>query len=801
MNNQIIKSETVDLSTLNPSETGFTISDFKQIIYRRWKPALAVAITAFTGMFLNTALKTPQYRSETLILLENPKTQESASVSPDAQSLASKYYSTKDLSTEIFVLRSNSMVAKAIENIKNQYPNLSVSQVVNNLLMHQAVVNRVSTDVLVVSYTDINPERAKAVLEALGSTYIKYSLDKQRSQASNAIKFINSQLPEAQQELDDAAKAIRHFRQVHQVVDPEASAVEAHGVKQSLEQKIHETEITLKLKQIQSQELERQLAELGQDSETMVASSVLGQDGVYQDLARQLQESETQYNLGQVSFHDNFHKMETLEERREELKKLLRERAEQVLGDSVSPAILDRVVLASNNLSNNLGGTSSTLSSDGSTATSSLTASESGESGSEISSEGSILHTFAAQKLQLKQELAALEAQLSNLRTAKEQAESHFENIPQLQQTFTELKRQVQLKSEAYNYLLEKRQELEIAEAEETAPWRIINPPFLPVKPISPNIQQGLLKAFLAGGALGVATAFLLQQLDQRVKQVEEIKQITKLPLLGVVPKVTDPRIDINITTTRRSYSYYSSFTEGLRALAMNLRYLMIETGRIRTLAITSSTSAEGKSTITHNLGLVMAEFDLRVLIIDGDMRKPKIHKLAQLSNEIGLTDAITEDRDWTDYVQSSGVENLDIITSGATTPNPIALLNSDKMKQLIAQWQEAYDYVLIDTPPIGVIADAKSIASEIDSMLFVCGIQRASRKAIHNALDVLYSSRCNIAGVVANMVDPEFDYYAYSYYDSYYNQASHNESSSSNSDRDESESKINNILQQFRRR
>ena len=118
-------------------------------------------------------------------------------------------------------------------------------------------------------------------------------------------------------------------------------------------------------------------------------------------------------------------------------------------------------------------------------------------------------------------------------------------------------------------------------------------------------------------------------------------------------------------------------------------------------------------------------------------------------------------------------------------------------MKQLIAAWKEEYDYVVMDTPPIGVISDAKSLAQEVDSMLFISGIQRASRKSISNALDILGQSQCHVAGVVANLVDPEFDYYAYSYYNSYYNQTNRHDS-----DGDiDSRTRRRGLLQQFRRR
>ena len=815
MSNEIIRSDVVDLGALNTQESGFSLAEFKQIIYRRWKPALAVGITAFTGFFLFTALQTPEYRSETLILLENPQNKQSASVAP-TEATTSQYYSMTDLSTEIFVLRSNSMVAKAVEKLKGRYPDLSVGEVVGKLSIVQAANNKIPTDVLVVSYIDTDPEKTKAVLEALGETYIDYSLLKQRLQATNAIKFIDGQLPDAQAELDEAAKKIRHFRQVHQLVDPEVSAMTAGQERQGIALKIQETQIAIDLNRKQRQELENQFKELGQDSETMFASSVLAEDSVYQNLASQLKEVENQYNLSTINFRDNYHVMGNLKEQRKKLKKLLQERAEQVLGKSISPEILERIVLTpsytdasssvnSSSSSVELGeaaidGAASAESVEPGQSNNSPDRNSSSKSDSKLSSEGSTSSTLgllAQRKLELENEAATLQSQLASLRREKARADEQFVSIPSLQQEFTELQRQVELKSKSYNYLLERRQELEISEAEETAPWRILNDPFLPSKPVAPNIQQGLIQALIAGGFLGIAVAFILQQLDQSVRQVEEIKQITRLPLLGVIPKVAEPRIEANIHTTKQSYSYYSSFTEGLRSLAMNLRYSVTDEGQLKTVAITSSTSAEGKSTISYNLGIVLAEFGRRVLVVDADLRKPKLHKMARIKNETGLSDAVTTEAPWTDYVQLSGVDNLDLITAGATSPNPIALLNSEKMKQLIQEWETAYDYVIMDTPPIGVIADAKSLANEVDSMLFVCAIQRASRKSITNALDVLHQSQCEVAGVVANMVDPEFDYYAYSYYDSYYNK-SRNKNSNSNTD---SENSKKGLLQQFRRR
>ncbi|MEM6612950.1 MAG: polysaccharide biosynthesis tyrosine autokinase [Cyanobacteria bacterium P01_C01_bin.72] len=784
MSQENFSPQTVDLSALNSvsnRETGFSLAEFKQVVYRRWKPALAVGIASFTGIFLITALQTAEYRSESLILLESPQNQESAPVAPSL-AVGSQYYTLKDLSTEIFVLRSNSMVNQAIEKLKGRYPDLELKKVVKNLAIHQAIVNKVPTDVLAVSYTDTDPEKAKVILETLGETYIDYSLQRQKQQAANAIAFIDSQLPNAQAELDEAAKEIRQFRQANQLVDPELSAVEAEGLQQHVAEQIEQTKIAIALNRKQLEELNRQLGDLGQDSDTMVASSVLSQDGVYQNLAGQLKDVETQYNLGKVDFTDNYHVLANLKDKRQELKKLLQERAEQVLGKSVSPKVLKRIVLAPSYTDTPAGeaigdtaavdvSASGVEQTAGSVNGSEINSSGRIQSGTRVSSEGSTLEILASRQLELQNQAASLQGQLTTLLQSQADANSKFLDIPGLQQTFTELKRQVDLKSQAYNYLLERRQELTISEAEEIAPWRILNEAFLPSKPVSPNIKQGLIQALIAGGFLSLAIAFILQQLDQTMKQVDEVKQITQLPLLGVVPRVSEPSVAANIYTTKQAYSYYSSYTEGLRSLAMNLRYLVADGKQIKTIAITSSTSAEGKSTISYNLGIVLAEFNLRVLVVDGDLRKPKLHKLAKTENNIGLSDIIAQETPWSEQIQSGEIDNLDLITAGATFPNPIALLNSERMKQLVAQWSQAYDYVIIDTPPIGVIADAKSLAQEVDSMLFITAIERASRKAVANSVEILQNSQCHIAGVVANMVDPELDYYAYSYYDSYYNQ------------------------------
>ena len=142
------------------------------------------------------------------------------------------------------------------------------------------------------------------------------------------------------------------------------------------------------------------------------------------------------------------------------------------------------------------------------------------------------------------------------------------------------------------------------------------------------------------------------------------------------------------------------------------------------------------------------------------------------------------------------------MITAGANVANPIALLRSQIMSELIKEWETAYDYILIDTPPIGAMADAQSLVHQVDGVMMVTGINKVTQKAILNTLEVLQTSNCNLMGFIANMVEKDLDYYSYSYYSHYYNQSSNgNGNGNGNGKNGHGDHEVGGIMQQFRRR
>ncbi len=681
-----------------------------QSLLRLWKTVTTVTIIVFVAVATATFHKTPKYQSEMLILMYRE-----ASV-PNVPGLETteEPESNQNLSTEIEILKSRSLVAKAISASEISFDNLSPSeaatdQVIKNMSIRQPG----EADVLMISYQDTSPQRTQAVLEALGSTYIDYSLERQRSQATNAIRFIDDQLPKAQKALDATASTLRRFQERNGIVEPQAYAEKVAGRQQTLLQQEQEVKVNLSQAQRRVQELRQRLQKAGQVPENTLTHSILSQDPYYQELAQKLTEIESNLASQRAIFRDTDPSVQQLIQQRDQIQGLLQERTQSILGvatPQVNP--------------------------------------------SQVIGYGDTYQELTEQLLDAETELATLENQLQAIRRVQIEEADRFQQVPQLQQTYAELQRQLEVQSQAVNNFLTTRQELRIAEAQEIAPWEIIEAPYLPEIPVSPDIKQNLVLGLMSGGLLGVGAAVLQERLNKKVKRIKDLKQLTGLSLLGTIPYGGRYKVGAPIINPQKPpRQQQQAFIESLRTLAMNLRYLGSAIDRMKVLALTSAVPGEGKTTITYHLGVVLAELGQRVLIVDGDLRQPTLHLLAGMSHEMGLSTVLTSDSSWYSLVQRSETQGLDVITAGSIPANPVALLNSQKMQQLMDEWRSAYDHVLIDTPATVGIADSQSVGSYVDSVIFVAGMECATDEEITGALELLRRNQCTLAGTVANLV------------------------------------------------
>jgi capsular exopolysaccharide synthesis family protein len=234
-------------------------------------------------------------------------------------------------------------------------------------------------------------------------------------------------------------------------------------------------------------------------------------------------------------------------------------------------------------------------------------------------------------------------------------------------------------------------------------------------------------------------------------------------------------------------YDPRSNFAESFRALRTNVQYLHLEKG-YKTFLVTSTNPLEGKTCISANLALTFAQMGKKTLLLDADLRKPQVHNMFGLDRHMGLTDVLLGNHPWKDTVksipdlllgpfeldeilQTPGMDNLHIITCGTIPTNPAEILHSDTMNAFIEEVQEAYDYVLIDTPPVIPVSDAAILGARCDGVIFVYEVGKVGRAALKRAKFLIENVKGEVVGIVLNKIKAEVspDFYELGYYRYYH--------------------------------
>jgi succinoglycan biosynthesis transport protein ExoP len=297
-------------------------------------------------------------------------------------------------------------------------------------------------------------------------------------------------------------------------------------------------------------------------------------------------------------------------------------------------------------------------------------------------------------------------------------------------------------------------------------------PPANPVlRPQSTVILTALVFSLLGG----IVTAFLMESLDTGLRSIAEIESITELPSLAIIPRARRTSADQagTLTTAQRNIGILtqpkSQFAEAFRSLRTSL--LLSTAGHPpKIIVLTSATPSEGKTTAASNLAAILAQRDTRVLLIDGDLRRPNIHHRFGLNGKMGLTTVLTGATTLEGTVQSvPEIPNLDILPSGPVPPFPTEMLSSGAMEAILKRCAEIYDYVVIDSPPILSVTDGVILARQADAVVLVVRHGKSSKHVVRRARDILLRSGAGITGIVLNAVDlnsPEYyGYYGYSGY------------------------------------
>jgi capsular exopolysaccharide synthesis family protein len=362
----------------------------------------------------------------------------------------------------------------------------------------------------------------------------------------------------------------------------------------------------------------------------------------------------------------------------------------------------------------------------------------------------------------VRNEYQAALAKENSLVAALNQQKSEALSMNRKAIEYSVLARDVESNKQLYESLMQRAKETGVSSELKTSNIRVVDRAERPGSPVSPRKQLNLLLALFGGGGVAFALAFFVEYADSRLKSPEEIKTHLRVPFLGLIPALNYKSADGVYPLV--SNGVPQNFSEAFRAVRTNVLFSSAQEGS-RSVGITSTGPGEGKSMIAGNLAIAIAQAGQRVLLMDADMRKPKVHEIFHQKQEPGLSNVLVGNAKASESVRQSPVPGLWLLTAGRIPPNPAELLGSQRFRDFLNSLKEHFDWVIIDSPPVMAVTDAALVANAASGVLFVVGSEMTSRQAATRALDQLEQVRAKFVGAVLNRVDLDKNAYYYSQY------------------------------------
>ncbi len=377
------------------------------------------------------------------------------------------------------------------------------------------------------------------------------------------------------------------------------------------------------------------------------------------------------------------------------------------------------------------------------------------------------------------------------LTTAFEQQKREANRLNESAIEYSVLKRDAEANRQLYQDLLQRLKEAGVSAGLRSSNIRVVDVARTPTYPIKPNVPRNIEIGLLLGLACGIGLAFVLESLDTSIRNMEQVSAISTLPALGTIPlqlsknghsrkRLSTVSVNIEKSESPALVTYVRPKSEAAEAYrALRTSILLSSFGAPpKVILVTSALPQEGKTTISANSALVLAQRGGRVLLIDADLRRPGIDKLFGLRSRGGLSSVISGvDKIDDVIVQFTQVPNLWIMPAGPVPPQPAELLGSSVMKDHITRWRNEFDHIIIDTPPCLSVTDAVVLTPEADRVILVARSGKTTKAALRRACDLLLQVNARIMGIVLNALDLRSgDAYYYTYgnlYARYYDEAS----------------------------
>ena len=371
----------------------------------------------------------------------------------------------------------------------------------------------------------------------------------------------------------------------------------------------------------------------------------------------------------------------------------------------------------------------------------------------------------------LRNEYKVAQARENSLKAALDKQKRESLDLNQKAIDYGVLHRDAESARQMYELLINRFKETSLTQDMKTGNIRVIDPAEVPRDPVRPRKRLNILLAIIVGLVTGTGLAFFFEYLDNTIKLPEDIKRYLHIPYLGPVPAIAmdsggNPH-DEEKPEFVTMHSPKSTSSEAYRRIRTSILFSSAE-NQPQVIIVSSAAPGEGKTITTTNLAITMAQSGSRVIILDCDMRRPKVHKIFGISREIGLSNILVGGCKVEEAIVHTQIPNLDVIPCGPIPPNPSEILGSERMANLLDRLRENRTQIIIDSPPITAVTDAVVLAKIADGLVMVISAGETPREIIQNGLRQLQSVNAHVLGAVLNGVEMGRDstyYYQYYYY------------------------------------
>jgi capsular exopolysaccharide synthesis family protein len=735
-------------------EVGAQSSSLREWIGLLWSGKwviLGVCLLAVlgTGLYIYSIPHT--YRTSALLYIND---REESVVSDFGRRSSSFMQQDRRLENELFLLRNSNViadrVARRLQDLKRHPQTGDPLPILvgpeGDSLTTGAVAGRVQgsmraypaseeVNAMRVNITSSTPTQAALIANLYAETYIARTKERSRESKRASRQFLEAQAEKLQKDVEGIEGRIEEYMQTHEAVSLDQASSRVVGRISELETRRSELQIDLDMKRAALRDLKAELADAEPKLAEQLSSSLNEQ---LQRVQKEKAELENRIDLVErrnPGINGGGTKARELERMRARVNTLQRK------ADSLAQAYVEESLAAG------VGG------------------------GEETSGVGAVAQK-QQRASQLRIEVSGLDAQLNVVEQRLAEQRSKLRSIPEQSMELAQLQRERRSTEQIYGYVREKLQEIRLAEESKVGFAEIVQAAPTPRVPLGPDLPKNLVLALFLGAGLGAAIVVVWAKLDTHVRQPDDLKS-KGYSLAGVVPPMEEliqnqfggnDRIEVDGQSVSTELviltSPMSAAAEAYRRVRANLQFARPD-ATVQAMAITSAEQGEGKTTTASNLALAFASAGKETLVIDADLRHPRLHSIFDVPQEPGLSHLLF-DRSIDQERFATGIDHLSVLPAGETVPNPAELLGSERMRGLLIELRDAYDIVLIDTPPVLLFSDAMVLSSHCEGTLLVAAAGTSDGRAVDHAAEQVGEVDGRLLGCVLNRYEGGSSLYGY---------------------------------------